>query len=175
MGGAVPPSARRPTPGQHVTRVGGALTLHRPQLTLLTVPVGVLIVYTPVFSCALQIQKYTVIHRIMLFGNSFHVASFVSKQRVNSDVKIVTSDGLLILAFYVHSCEMQCKLWDNAHDFLQILHHWKDKELLYQIVMILMILIDSVNPNHFPLSQNHRRTLHSCHCRQHELNGLFRE
>ena len=68
---------------------------------------------------------------------------------------------MFILAFHVHSCDIQCKSLDNPHEFSQILHHWKEDELLYQeYVRFIWIHLesndshDSANPDNFPIRSN---------------------
>ena len=47
--------------------------------------------------------------------------------------KLQRHNGLFILTFNVHSCEIQFESLDNPYEFSQILHHWKEDKLLYQV------------------------------------------
>ena len=46
--------------------------------------------------------------------------------------KLRRHNGLFILAFHVHSCEIQCESLDNLHKFSQIKHGRKEDQLFYQ-------------------------------------------
>ena len=65
-------------------------------------------------------------------------------------------NGLFILAFHIHSYEIQWHSLDNPHEHSQIIHCWKDDELLYQNILDLLgfiwiLITENMVHLHFPL------------------------